>query len=134
MATMHTDCCIHCETGSLALDIEFADADANGAIHLRDKCGFDLQPRIKLVLPPEISPISVVWKDNMNRTFATDRHTVTLPPLVEFFEDSRNKIHKCTRDCPASWVLKVAAADGSHAKVNIEAINVSLDGYVLRLR
>ena len=134
IASVHTHCSANIGTGPMELDIEFADADSSGAIHLQNKCGFDLEPRIRLVVPPEVTPVSVVWKDNLNRTFATDTHAVTLPPLREFFEDSRTKLHKCTQDCPTSWNLKVAASDGSHARVDIEAEKPSMDGYVIHLR
>eukprot|EP00803_Ostreobium_quekettii_P008218 evm.model.scf_449.4 EVM.evm.TU.scf_449.4 scf_449:24370-31826(+) len=118
----------------MEMKIRFADADAVGNIHLGRKCGFDLQSRLKALFPAGLKPESIVWKDNMNRTFAMDTDTAILPPLADFMESSVKGSQKCTKDCPTAYTVKAAASDGSHSRADITIKEASLDRYAIDVR
>lgn len=105
--------------------------EQTGTLLLDNKCGFNLLPEIELVLPENIHPSSIVWKDNLNRTFYLDSTIVQLPPLAELRESSDVGSSTCRLNCPDSYTVKLAEADGKHAKATIRIVRVTIQEYVM---
>jgi hypothetical protein len=67
------------------------------------QCGFPVTPRLQLVLPDGADIISIVWKDNLNRTVALDTSQVQLPPLAPLMEASVANTEQCNTGCDWSY-------------------------------
>ncbi|GMH43936.1 hypothetical protein BSKO_11870 [Bryopsis sp. KO-2023] len=119
--------------GALNMEIRFADEVAGG-VHLEDHCGFHLQPRLEAVFPDGTSPVAIIWKDNLNQTFAIDESIVKLPPLATLEESSTVGATKCSTGCPTSYSVKVASADGRHARAEITMTTQSFNKYAMDVK
>lgn len=60
--------------------------------------------------------VSVVWRDNLNQTVATDSREVELPPLQPLDEASAADTEQCNRGCDWRYhVSRVLVAPASSA-------------------
>jgi len=73
------------------------------------QCGFPVRPRLELVLPAATEVLSIVWRDNLNRTVALDTKQLELPPLASLTESSAVGAEQCNQGC--DWQYHVSAAN-----------------------
>ena len=103
-------------------------------------CGFPPTPTIGRTWPSRSGADldAIVWKDDLNRTFAVDASSMALPsPLPELTESSSSDAVSCSGlSCPSGstyWV-KAASADGSHSLARLELVEVTLDHFLVEAR
>ncbi|KAF6266656.1 hypothetical protein COO60DRAFT_1623446 [Scenedesmus sp. NREL 46B-D3] len=90
------------------------------------QCGFPVTPRLQLVLPDGADIISIVWRDNLNRTVALDTMQVHLPPLAPLVEASVANTEQCNSGCDWSYHVKVLASDGAQTQIDMSFGSASL--------
>ncbi|WIA29149.1 hypothetical protein OEZ86_011660 [Tetradesmus obliquus] len=91
-----------------------------------DQCGFPVTPSLQLVLPDGVEVITIVWRDNLNRTVALDTTAVQLPPLAPLMEASVANTEQCNSGCDWSYHVKILAADGAQTQIDMSFSSASL--------
>jgi hypothetical protein len=76
------------------------------------QCGFPVTPRLQLLLPDGVEVISIVWRDNLNRTVALDTTQVQLPPLAPLLEASVANTEQRNLGC--DWSYHVSSEHSRH--------------------
>jgi hypothetical protein len=71
------------------------------------QCGFPVRPRLRIEVPSSAEVLSIVWRDNLNRTVALDSREVELPHLQPLDEASASSTEQCNIAC--DWRYHVSA-------------------------
>eukprot|EP00798_Chlamydomonas_sp_ICE-L_P003605 gene3605-13688_t len=94
--------------GKLDIKVRWSGLNPTGQIVLgtakregTSTCGFPVLPQLTVTWPQEADVVSVIWKDTLNRTHATDTPTVVLPSAVAHLTSaSAIDATPCAEPCP----------------------------------
>lgn len=84
------------------------------------QCGFPVRPRLRVEVPSSAEVLSIVWRDNLNRTVALDSREVELPPLQPLDEASASNTEQCNTACDWRYHVSVYMS-ASHNKAAPQA-------------